>query len=43
MKKAWFIGVSMVIPLALSACGGTGTDGDPGSTDGFMVKKTRAG
>ncbi|HEX5967495.1 MAG TPA: ABC transporter substrate-binding protein [Intrasporangium sp.] len=34
MKKAWFIGVSMVIPLALSACGGSGTDGGSGSTGG---------
>ncbi|HKX67711.1 MAG TPA: ABC transporter substrate-binding protein [Intrasporangium sp.] len=38
MKKAWFIGVSMVIPLALSACGGAGTDGDPGSTGGAAVE-----
>ena len=34
MKKAWFIGVSMVIPLALSACGGSGTSGDSGATGG---------
>lgn len=34
MKKAWIIGVSMVIPLALSACGGSGTSGDSDSTGG---------
>ncbi|HET7400095.1 MAG TPA: ABC transporter substrate-binding protein [Intrasporangium sp.] len=40
MKKAWFIGVALVAPLGLTACGGSGTGGAaaPGAGAGGTIK-----